>query len=193
MGNKGMIVILSAPSGCGKDTVFKEIAKRRDDVCESVSATTRAPREGEVNGVNYYFISKSEFERKIENNEFLEYANYADCYYGTPAAPALANVEAGKICFLIIERKGAQKVMKRCPDAVSIFLMPPDMKTLEQRLKKRNTESDDAILNRMKIAREEIKSSGEFDYIVVNNELEKAVDEINEILTSELKKRNNSL
>ena len=124
MGNKGMIVILSAPSGCGKDTVFKEIAKRRDDVCESVSATTRAPREGEVNGVNYYFISKSEFERKIENNEFLEYANYADCYYGTPAAPALANVEAGKICFLIIERKGAQKVMKRCPDAVSIFLMP---------------------------------------------------------------------
>ncbi len=193
MGNKGMIVILSAPSGCGKDTVFKEIAKRRDDVCESVSATTRAPREGEINGINYYFISKSEFERKIENNEFLEYANYADCYYGTPAAPALANVEAGKICFLIIERKGAQKVMKRCPDAVSIFLMPPDMKTLEQRLKKRNTESDDAILNRMKIAREEIKSSGEFDYIVVNNELEKAVDEINEILTSELKKRNNSL
>ena len=193
MGNKGMIVILSAPSGCGKDTVFKEIAKRRDDVCESVSATTRAPREGEVNGVNYYFISKSEFERKIENNEFLEYANYADCYYGTPAAPALANVEAGKICFLIIERKGAQKVMKRCPDAFSIFLMPPDMKTLEERLKKRNTESDDAILNRMKIAAEEIKSSDEFDYIVVNNELEKAVDEINEILTSELKRRNNSL
>ncbi len=190
MSNKGMMVILSAPSGCGKDTVFREIEKRRSDVCESISATTRAPREGEVNGVNYYFLSKPEFERMIENDEFLEYVSYADCYYGTPAAPALKMVNSGKICFLIIERRGAQKVMKRCPDAVSIFLMPPDMKTLEHRLKKRNTESSEAIVNRMKIAEEEIKCSNEFDYVVVNNELEKAVDEINSILCSELKKRN---
>ena len=190
MTKKGMMVILSAPSGCGKDTVFREIKKVRNDVCESISATTRAPREGEQNGVNYYFHSKEEFERMIENDEFLEYVSYAGQYYGTPAAPAMEMIEAGKICFLIIERVGAQNVMKRCPEAVSIFLMPPDMETLKKRLIKRNTESDEAINSRMKIAEDEIKCASQFDYTVVNNELSKAVDEINEILNNELKKRN---
>ena len=190
MTKKGMMVILSAPSGCGKDTVFREIKKVRDDVCESISATTRAPREGEQNGVNYYFHSKEEFERMIENDEFLEYVSYAGKYYGTPAEPAKEMIDSGKICFLIIERVGAQKVMKRCPDAVSIFLMPPDMETLKERLIKRNTESDEAIKSRMKIAEEEVKCASQFDYTVVNNELSKAVDEINEILNNELKKRN---
>ena len=190
MTKKGMMVILSAPSGCGKDTVFREIKKVRNDVCESISATTRAPREGEQNGMNYYFHSKEEFERMIENDEFLEYVSYAGQYYGTPAAPAMEMIEAGKICFLIIERVGAQNVMKRCPEAVSIFLMPPDMETLKKRLIKRNTESDEAINSRMKIAEDEIKCASQFDYTVVNNELSKAVDEINEILNNELKKRN---
>ena len=190
MNRKGMMVILSAPSGCGKDTVFREIKKVRDDVCESISATTRAPREGEQNGVNYYFHSKEEFERMIENDEFLEYVSYAGQYYGTPAAPAMEMIEAGKICFLIIERVGAQNVMKRCPEAVSIFLLPPDMETLKKRLIKRNTESDEAINSRMKIAEDEIKCASQFDYTVVNNELSKAVDEINDILNNELKKRN---
>ena len=190
MSNKGMMVILSAPSGCGKDTVFREILKIRNDVCESISATTRSPREGEVNGVNYYFHSVEEFERMVENDEFLEYVSYAGKYYGTPAAPAREMIEAGKICFLIIERIGAQNVMKRCPEALSIFLMPPDMETLKNRLIKRNTESAEAINNRMKIAEDEVKCASEFDYVVVNNELSKAVDEINEILNKELKKRN---
>lgn len=190
MSNKGLMVILSAPSGCGKDTVFREILKIRNDVCESISATTRLPRDGETDGVNYYFISNSEFEELINKNEFLEYACYNNCYYGTPAKAAMKMVNSGKICFLIIERKGAQKVMKNCPDAVSIFLMPPDMKTLEERLKKRNTDSEEQIINRLKIAEDEIKSSSEFDYVVVNNELEKAVDEINNILIKELEKRN---
>lgn len=190
MNKKGMMVILSAPSGCGKDTVFREISKIRNDVCESISATTRQPRNGEKDGVNYFFISNAEFEEMIEKNEFLEYASYNSCYYGTPAKAATEMVNSGKICFLIIERKGAQKVMKNCPDAVSIFLMPPDMETLEKRLKNRNTDSDEQIVNRLRIAEDEIKSSSVFDYVVVNNELEKAVDEINHILIEELKKRN---
>ena len=190
MSKNGMMVILSAPSGAGKDTVFKEISRTRSDVCESISATTREPRAGETDGVNYYFLTQSEFEKKIENNEFLEYASYNNCYYGTPASTVLKLVEEGKICFLIIERKGAQRIMKSYPEAVSIFLMPPDMETLEKRLKKRNTDSEEAIISRLKIAEEEIKSASEFDYIVINNELEKAVDEINEILSTELRKRN---
>jgi len=190
MSKKGMMVILTAPSGCGKDTVFREVLKTRNDVCESISATTREPREGEIDGVNYFFKTKDEFEKMIESNSFLEYANYNDCYYGTPADAALKAVESGKICFLIIERNGACNVMKKCPEAISIFLMPPDLETLEHRLKKRNTETEEAILKRMKIAREEVKSTSDFDYVVVNNELEKAVDEINKILNIELEKRN---
>ncbi len=190
MNKKGLMVILSAPSGCGKDTIFREISKIRDDVCESISATTRAPRSGEIDGKSYYFISNEEFEQMVENSSFLEYACYNGCFYGTPAEPVKNIVDSGKICFLIIERKGAQKVMKSNPDAVSIFLMPPDMETLKKRLLKRNTESVDAISSRLEIAREEIKSSDMFDYIVVNNELEKAVMEINEILNNELKKHN---
>lgn len=190
MKKTGMIVILSAPSGCGKDTVFKEISKIRSDVCESISATTRAPRKGEIEGVNYFFKSTADFEIMIKEDSFLEYACYNGCYYGTPAAPALAAVNKGKICFLIIERKGAQKVMKNYPDAVSVFLMPPDIKTLERRLKKRNTESEEAIKKRLKIAEEEIEYASTFNYVIVNNKLEKAVEELNGILDKELEKRN---
>lgn len=189
MANEGMIVILSAPSGCGKDTVFKEISKLRQDVCESISATTRPPRAGEVEGVNYYFKTQAQFEEMIEKNEFLEFASYNGNYYGTPAKAAQKAVEDGKICFLIIERKGAQKVMKNCPDAVSIFLLPPDMETLKERLIKRNTETEEMILSRLEIAKEEVKSLSTFDYIVVNNKLEDAVNEVNEILNTELEKR----
>ncbi|MDE6111115.1 MAG: guanylate kinase, partial [Eubacterium sp.] len=141
-------------------------------------------------GVNYFFLSTNQFEEMIEKNEFLEYASYNNCYYGTPAKAAMDRVEEGKICFLIIECQGAKKVMQNCPEAVSIFLMPPSIETLEKRLKKRNTDSEEQIANRLRIAEEEINSSSVFDYIVVNNELEKAVDEINKILNNELEKRN---
>ena len=191
MKKSGMIVILSATSGCGKDTVFREISKIRNDVFESVSANTRKPRKGEIDGVDYFFKTKDEFEEMIAQDSFLEYASYNNCYYGTPAAPAVAAVNKGKICFLIIERKGAQKVMKNYPDAVSIFLMPPDMHTLEHRLKKRNTESDEVIKKRLKIAEEEIEAASKFNYVVVNDKLQRAVCEINDILNAELEKRNN--
>ena len=190
MNKKGMLVILSAPSGCGKDTVFKALCKRRNDIVESVSATTRAPREGEVDGVNYYFKTVGEFEKMIANNGLLEYAKYNNCYYGTPVDGVQSAVDAGKICFLIIEVQGAQSIMKMCPDAVSIFLLPPSMEALEHRLRKRETNSPDDIKNRIDIAESEIKIAPLYKYNVVNDSLEDAVDEINEIINKELEAQN---
>lgn len=190
MNKKGMLVILSAPSGCGKDTVFKALCKRRNDIVESVSATTRAPRDGEVDGVNYYFKTVGEFEKMIANNGLLEYAKYNNCYYGTPVDGVQSAVDAGKVCFLIIEVQGAQSIMKMCPDAVSIFLLPPSMEVLEHRLRKRETNSPDDIKNRIDIAENEIKIAPLYKYNVVNDSLEDAVDEINEIINKELKAQN---
>lgn len=190
MNKKGMLVILSAPSGCGKDTVFKALCKRRNDIVESVSATTRAPRDGEVDGVNYYFKTVGEFEKMIANNGLLEYAKYNNCYYGTPVDGVQNAVDAGKVCFLIIEVQGAQSIMKMCPDAVSIFLLPPSMEVLEYRLRKRETNSPDDIKNRIDIAESEIKIAPLYKYNVVNDSLEDAVDEINEIINKELEAQN---
>ena len=190
MNKKGMLVILSAPSGCGKDTVFKALCKRRNDIVESVSATTRAPRDGEVDGVNYYFKTVGEFEKMIANNGLLEYAKYNNCYYGTPVDGVQSAVDAGKVCFLIIEVQGAQSIMKMCPDAVSIFLLPQSMEVLEHRLRKRETNSPDDIKNRIDIAESEIKIAPLYKYNVVNDSLEDAVDEINEIINKELKAQN---
>lgn len=190
MNKKGMLVILSAPSGCGKDTVFKALCKRRNDIVESVSATTRAPRDGEVDGVNYYFKTVGEFEKMIANNGLLEYAKYNNCYYGTPVDGVQSAVDAGKVCFLIIEVQGAQSIMKMCPDAVSIFLLPPSMEVLEHRLRKRETNSPDDIKNRIDIAESEIKIAPLYKYNVVNDSLDDAVDEINEIINKELKAQN---
>ena len=190
MNKKGMLVILSAPSGCGKDTVFKALCKRRNDIVESVSATTRAPRDGEVDGVNYYFKTVGEFEKMIANNGLLEYAKYNNCYYGTPVDGVQNAVDAGKVCFLIIEVQGAQSIMKMCPDAVSIFPLPPSMEVLEHRLRKRETNSPDDIKNRIDIAESEIKIAPLYKYNVVNDSLEDAVDEINEIINKELEAQN---
>jgi len=190
MNKKGMLVILSAPSGCGKDTVFKALCKRRNDIVESVSATTRAPRDGEIDGVNYYFKTVGEFEKMIANNGLLEYAKYNNCYYGTPVDGVQNAVDAGKVCFLIIEVQGAQSIMKMCPDAVSIFLLPPSMEVLEHRLRKRETNSPDDIKNRIDIAESEIKIAPLYKYNVVNDSLEDAVDEINEIINKELEAQN---
>ena len=164
--------------------------KRRNDIVESVSATTRAPRDGEVDGVNYYFKTVGEFEKMIANNGLLEYAKYNNCYYGTPVDGVQSAVDAGKVCFLIIEVQGAQSIMKMCPDAVSIFLLPPSMEVLEHRLRKRETNSPDDIKNRIDIAESEIKIAPLYKYNVVNDSLEDAVDEINEIINKELEAQN---
>ena len=187
---KGLLVVLSAPSGCGKDTVFKELCKIRTDCVESVSATTRLPREGEVDGVNYYFKSVEEFEDMINNNGLLEYAKYNNSYYGTPVAGVEKAINEGKVCFLIIEVQGAKNIMTLCPDCVSIFLLPPSIECLKNRLIKRGTESSDMINNRLAIAQAEIDCADMYKYKVINDTLEDAVADINEIINKELNAHN---
>lgn len=190
MNKKGMLIVMSAPSGCGKDTIFQELKKLRDDVVESVSATTRAPRENEVDGVNYFFKSTEEFEKMIEDDLLLEYASYNDCYYGTPIAGVNQAINDGKICFLIIEVNGAKNIIAKFNDVVSIFVMPPSLDVLKQRLVNRQTNDLSDIDNRLKIAEKEIKNANIYKYNVVNDDLSVAVNEINEIINNELEARN---
>ncbi|MBQ8981354.1 MAG: guanylate kinase [Eubacterium sp.] len=191
MENKcGMLVVLSAPSGCGKDTVFKELKKIRNDIVESVSATTRKPREGEVNGVNYYFKTDDEFVQMINDGKLLEYARYNNCYYGTPVEGVEKAIADGKICFLIIEVEGAQNIMKMIPDCITIFLSPPSIDELRRRLYKRSTDNDEEIENRIRAAEYEMELSSIYKYNVVNDVLEDCVNTINNILNDELAARN---
>lgn len=187
---KGLLVILSAPSGCGKDTVFSELKKIRTDCVESVSATTRKPREGEVDGVNYYFKTEDEFVSMIENNALLEYAKYNNCYYGTPVQGVDRAVSDGKVCFLIIEVQGAQNIMKMRPDCVSIFLLPPSLEVLEKRLVQRETNDMQDVKNRMALAKQELELAPLYQYSVVNDDLSEAVENINQIINNELCARN---
>lgn len=187
---KGLLVILSAPSGCGKDTVFSELKKIRTDCVESVSATTRKPREGEVDGVNYYFKTEDEFVSMIENNALLEYAKYNNCYYGTPVQGVDRAVSDGKVCFLIIEVQGAQNIMKMRPDCVSIFLLPPSLEVLEKRLVQRETNDMQDVKNRMALAKQELELAPLYQYSVVNDDLSVAVENINQIINNELCARN---
>ena len=186
MNSKGLLIILSAPSGCGKDTVFQEIKKIRNDVVESVSATTRKPREGEVDGVNYYFKTESDFQLMVVNDELLEYARYNNCYYGTPVSEVEKAIDNGKICFLIIDVQGAQSILKVRPDAISIFLLPPSLEVLEKRLVNRSTNDIEDVKNRMTIAKREIDMAPLYKYSVVNDDLEECVNKINEIINKEL-------
>lgn len=189
--NKGLLVIMSAPSGCGKDTVFRELLKKRDDVVESVSATTRQPREGEVDGVNYFFLTRKQFEKKIKENGFIEYANYNGNYYGTPVEGVKNAVESGKVCFLIIEVQGAQKVMKMFPDnSISIFLLPPSMEILEKRLRNRDSDGEEMIKQRLNIANIELSYKDRYNYQIVNDDIDICVNEIDKIICNELEKRN---
>ena len=191
MENKnGMLVVLSAPSGCGKDTVFNELKKTRNDIVQSVSATTRKPREGEVNGVHYYFKTDDEFVQMINDGKLLEYARYNNCYYGTPVEGVEKAIAEGKICFLIIEVEGAQNIMKMIPDCVSIFLLPPSLDELRRRLHKRSTDSVEEIENRFRAAEYEMELAPVYKYNVVNDNLDDCVNTINNIINDELAARN---
>ena len=190
MSKKGMLVVLSAPSGCGKDTVFTELCKRRGDIVKSVSATTRQMREGEVNGVNYYFKTENEFKMLLNSSGLLEYTVYNGCYYGTPVEGVDKAINEGKICFLIIEVEGGQNIMRLCPDCVPIFLLPPSFEVLEQRLKGRETNDEEDIKRRLELAKLELSFADVYKYNVVNDDLDIAVDKINEILDMELEAHN---
>ena len=183
--NRGMLIILSGPSGSGKDTVLSELIQRNEKIQLSVSATTRKPRHGEIDGVHYFFISKEDFETKIHNNEMLEYAEYGDNYYGTPKAPVDSWLNAGKTVILKIEVQGAEKIRKMYPDAISIFILPPSMETLEHRIRKRESEKEDEIVKRLAIAKSELARANEYDYAVVNDVLDVVLGDIAAIIRAE--------
>ncbi|MEH7234827.1 guanylate kinase [Bacillus sp. JJ1562] len=186
MKERGLLIVLSGPSGVGKGTVRKEIFSQPDTKFQySISMTTRKPREGEVDGVDYFFKSKEEFEGLIENNKLLEWAEYVGNYYGTPIDYVESTLQEGKDVFLEIEVQGALQVRNAFPEGLFIFLAPPSLKELKNRIVTRGTETDDLILNRMKVAKEEIEMMDAYDYVVENDQVERACQRINAIVTAE--------
>ena len=185
MNERGMLIVLSGPSGSGKGTIIKSLLKQRDDTVLSVSVTTRQPRPGEVDGVHYFFRTREEFERMIEDNALLEWAEYNGNYYGTPEDAIREWLGPGKNVLLEIEVQGAEKIRRLYPDVVSIFLMPPSMQTLEERLRNRESECEKDIKTRMRIAQDEIGRAHEYDYVVVNDIVDYAVSDICAIIQAE--------
>lgn len=184
--NKGILVVISAPSGCGKDTIVNEIVKEMgDEASVSVSMTTREMRPGEEEGVNYYYVSVDQFKKNIENGEMLEYTRYGSNYYGTPVGPVKEKLREGKTVFLIIEVEGGENVKKIFPDCVKIFVIPPSMEVLSNRLRGRGTDNEEAIATRLEIARTELQRAVEYDYIVENDVLQDAVEDVKAIIKAE--------
>ena len=180
---KGKLLIISGFSGVGKGTVVKRLLDEYSNYKVSVSATTRNPREGEENGIHYFFKTVEEFEKMIENKQLLEYADYVGNYYGTPKEFVESQLNQGINVILEIETKGALKVKEKMPEAMLIFLLPPDGDTLKQRLVGRNTETEEVIAERLKKAAEETVAMDDYEYFVVNDEIDKCVDDINRIIT----------
>ena len=189
--SKANIFIVSGPSGSGKDTILQEVFKQRPELFFSISSITRAMRPGEKEGGKYHFISKQAIEKGLAQGAFLEHNCYVGNYYGTPKAPVLAAVEQGRDAVIEVDVNGAAQIRQKLPECVSIFIMPPSFSVLKKRLRGRNTESEAQITERLNAALREIERAGEFDYIVVNDALEKAVtDFITVIESSRLQYKN---
>lgn len=183
--NKGLLIILSGPSGAGKDTVLREVLDHNDKVRLSISATTRQPRQGEEDGKDYHFISRERFETLIQEDGVLEYAEYCGNYYGTPRAQMETWLNEGLDVILEIEVQGAKKVMAKCPGAVSVFILPPSFAVLEKRLRRRGTDSEEDVQKRLAVARGEILQAADYDYMIVNNALEDCVSDLEAVLRGE--------
>ncbi|MGM9925321.1 MAG: guanylate kinase [Bacillus sp. (in: firmicutes)] len=185
MKDKGLLIVLSGPSGVGKGTVRKELFKQEDLGFQySISMTTRKPREGEVDGVDYFFKSREEFEELIEQGKLLEYAEFVGNYYGTPVDYVRDTIEEGKDVFLEIEVQGARQIREKFPEALFIFLAPPSLSELRSRIVGRGTESEEVIANRLKTAKEEIEMMDLYDYVVENDTVESACDKIKAIVVA---------
>ncbi len=184
MKNLKSLIIITGPSGVGKGTVVKDILEKDKDIWLSISATTRKPRIGEKYGENYYFMSNERFKDMIDKKEFLEWAQFAGNYYGTPLSTVNEKIEKGFIVLLEIEVEGAKQIKEKFPDALSIFLLPPSLEELEKRIRNRGTEKDEAIKIRLSRANYEIESSDEFDFVLTNHDVEDTVKRIFKLIKS---------
>lgn len=184
--SEGQIIVISGPSGVGKGTVCKKIVDRRENTELSISATTREMRENEVDGVNYYFITKEEFENKIKNDEFIEYAKvFSNNYYGTLKSNVYDKINRGIDVILEIDIEGALQVKEKLEDSIFIFILPPSMKELKRRLVERQTESKEKVIERFKKAYQEINELSKYNYVVINDDIDEAVDKVDAIITAE--------
>ena len=184
MKNLKKLIIITGPSGVGKGTVVKELLDRNKDIWLSISATTRNPRMGEKDGENYYFISDERFKDMIDKKEFLEWAQFAGNYYGTPLSTVNEKIEKGFVVLLEIEVEGAKQIKEKFPEALSIFLLPPSDEELEKRIRNRGTEKEEAIKMRLRRAKYEIASSDRFDFVLTNYRVDETVKRIFEIIKS---------
>ena len=182
---RGSLIVLSGPSGSGKGTICSSLVKENKNIWVSISCTSRSVRGNEQNGIDYYFLTREEFEKRIKDNGFLEYAEYNGNYYGTPKEEIEKKLENGIDVILEIEVQGALKIKKLVKEAIFIFILPPSMEELKNRLEKRGTETEEKILKRFKTAYQEINELNKYNYVVVNDEIGKAVDKINAILKAE--------
>ncbi|HLQ95348.1 MAG TPA: guanylate kinase [Pseudogracilibacillus sp.] len=187
--DKGILFVLSGPSGVGKGTVREKLFEEETQLSYSVSATTREMRPGEAEGVDYFYKSKEAFETMIEQGDLLEYAQYVKNYYGTPKAYVEEQLEKGQDVFLEIEVQGALQVKENFPEGVFIFLFPPSLEELKNRIMSRGTETSDLVMNRLKEAKKEIDMMSAYDYVVVNDDVNQAVDKVKAIIKSEHCKR----
>ena len=190
--DSGLLVVFSGPSGVGKDSLLQRLLEVNPQIRLSVSATTRSPRGEEQHGKDYFFLSKEEFQEMIDQDGMLEYALYCENYYGTPRQPVEEGIKQGQDVILEIEVQGGAQVRQQNPASVSIFVLPPSMKVLSQRLHKRGTDSEEVIQKRLQKAREEIRRADQYDYVVMTDDLEECVQEICEILSAEKKKASRS-
>ena len=176
--NLGRLIVLTGPSGVGKGTLMRSLLKRHPELYYSVSVTTRSPRPGEIDGKDYYFISRSKFEQLLAEGEFLEWAEFAGNYYGTPREAVLNQIHFGKLVVLEIELEGARQIRTSFPSAFSIFILPPSFDELEKRIRSRAQDSEEAIARRLLRAQEEIQAADEFDIQIVNDDFETALNDI---------------
>nr|WP_317332537.1 guanylate kinase [uncultured Romboutsia sp.] len=188
LNRKGLLLVVSGPSGAGKGTICKALLNKNDKIKLSVSATTRKPRNGEVHGVNYFFIEKEEFTKMIENGEFLEHAQIYDNFYGTPKAAIIECLEKGQDVILEIEMQGARQIKEVYPEGVFIFVLPPSLEELKSRIIGRGTETQEEIEKRFSCAFEEINQIVDYDYFIFNEDIEKSVNDIEAIICTEKNK-----